>query len=126
MRLTALGAFALIGVMAGDCSNDGSSPHDSAYAYGYVYPPAAPTLDSLVAGDGTITAHFTSAGGEYFRPVCNVAATGAYGRTGFTYKSPGVLDSLQNGVEYSCNVTAFNGSRPSKSSASLKATPKAP
>jgi hypothetical protein len=83
-----------------------------------------PQIDSLVAGDRKIAIHFTGSA-DYFISICS-RVSGGGARNGNTFKSPATVDSLVNGVEYGCNVTAFNGSRPSPSSPYLRATPKAP
>ena len=124
MRLRSLAALALVG----GCSTYDGLPHagDSNYVYNYVYPPPAPQLDSLVAGDRKITVYFTPGGGSNFAAVCTIVSNGTYGNTGNAQKSPAPVENLQNNVEYRCNVTAFNGGRPSPSSSYLNATPKAP
>jgi hypothetical protein len=97
---------------------------DSGYYYNYVKVPAMPQIDSLVAGDRKISVHFTGSA-DRFISICAFPSGGG-ARNGYTSKSPATVDSLLNGVEYACNVTAFNGSRPSPSSPYLRATPKAP
>jgi hypothetical protein len=120
---------ALVGIaLTLACSSVEVNPHqgDSDYYYNYVYAPPRPQMDSLVAGDRKILVYFTPGGGDRFYATCSVVATGGYGRTGTSAKSPTPVDSLQNGVEYRCGVTAFNSSRPSPTSAYLTATPKSP
>lgn len=128
MYKTALGSFSLVVVLAGCGYSDGVSVHagDSGYYYNYKTVPEAPTIDSLVPGDRKLLAYFHGAA-ETFSTVCNITATGASARTAGSSKSPTIVDSLQNDIEYRCSVWAFNGSRPSKTgSASLNATPRAP
>jgi hypothetical protein len=120
MKVMPIRALLLLG-LAGACTAPEHSVHegDSGYYYNYVPVPSAPTLDSLVPGDRKIVVHFTPSAAQYYIATCSG------GKNGNTFKSPATVDSLQNGVEYSCSVTAFNSSRPSKPSAELKATPRA-
>jgi hypothetical protein len=116
----------VLAAMSGGCTAPDRWAHegDSGYAWNYVQAPAMPQIDSLVAGDRKIAVHFTGSA-SHFIAICSVASANT-GRNGNTFKSPATVDSLLNGVEHKCNVTAFNGSRPSPTSPYLMATPKAP
>lgn len=87
--------------------------------------PGTPTIDSVAAGDKSITVYFHGADFNY-AAVCNVAAGNTYGSTAQGGQSPLVVKNLTNGVEYSCAVWAFANGKPSQASAYLKTTPKAP
>jgi hypothetical protein len=129
MRIRRLVLPGLFGAAVGGCN--APTDHwvhegDSGYYYNYVQVPSAPQMDSLVPGDRRIAVHFTGSNARNYIAVCTPGTNYALSRNGYTSRSPALVDSLQNDLEYDCSVTAFNDSRPSKSSGHLKATPKAP
>jgi hypothetical protein len=89
--------------------------------------PDAPSLTSLAAGDGTITAAFSPPAGDGgnavidYRLDCN---TGASTRSVTGSSSPLKAEGLTNGTTYSCSVTARNAAGESRASAAQPATPR--
>src|SRR5688500_2458975 len=107
MRKTLVG-FAVVSTLGGACTTT-EPPPTNRLEMGPPTP-GTPRLDSITAGDRQVTVSFTPSGGTNFASVCRLA-DGTYAATGSASSSPVVVKGLDNGVEYSCDVTAFNGDK---------------
>lgn len=83
--------------------------------------PDAPTLTSVVPGDGTAVLHFTANGNGGSAITGYTAKCAAFAQAGTS--SPITVNGLRNGYSYSCSVVATNAIGNSASSASLSVTP---
>ena len=114
-------------IAIGAIKNTSSTGH--VRVYGEPTVPAAPTISSIITGNGTLTVFFTP-GADGGSPITNYK----YSTDGTTYTaldpatttSPFTISGLTNGTTYSVSIKAVNSAGDSPASTALRATPVAP
>lgn len=86
--------------------------------------PGAPTIDSAVPGNGTITISFSPPANDGGNPITGYTIDCGNGATATGASSPLTLTGLVNGTEYGCTVTAENAAGAGVSSGEVKVTPR--
>ena len=90
-------------------------------------PPAAPTIGTATAANGSITVAFTppsSTGGSAIIDYVVTCTAGGSSRSQSGTSSPITVTGLTNGTNYSCTVVATNSAGAGSASAGVSATPR--
>ena len=117
-------------IAIGAIFNDGSANNAGhARIYAILNTPAAPTISSVTAANGSLTVAFTP-GANDGSPITNykysIDGTNYFALNPASTTSPFVISGLTNGTNYSVTIKAVNGDGDSPVSNAVTGTPTAP
>ena len=117
-------------IAIGAIFNDGSANNAGhARIYAILNTPAAPTISSVTAANGSLTVAFTP-GANNGSPITNykysIDGTNYFALNPASTTSPFVISGLTNGTNYSVTIKAVNGDGDSPVSNAVTGTPTAP